>query len=432
MKRTLATVALFTLVAILPAPARAVELVQTQTMSLHLDGYLQALGVVQHVPDRSRNTDRVYLFLKEARLRFTGNVETVKYEVMLAPGAEDSTPNTNSALGLLDFNFDVPLAGGFDVKVGQFLVPYGRERITTDSTMSFGDRSIENLGFAWNRDYGLALSHYRGKMVGTVAVMSGGGRDVPQRYLPEKLGSPLVVGRFGYNDGIDKDIYHVSARDLEPTRAKSAFYLNALYLKDSSIGHSTVLNVRASDKNLLINSNYNPYITKAPSSLGRVWQVGGDAEYQAPMSFGAFTAEAQVDFSHFDNKYGNLSLKGGRLQAGITRDKWEANLRYAILYLDKKMAYVNAGVSNPILTSDKPLQEITPSVTYHYKPNVILVADFPYLIDMLVFQENTIGSYVMSEHPEQVSVIKPGTTAGTGRVIRHNVPEARLLIQLSF
>src|SRR5262249_32881446 len=157
--------------------------------------------------------------------------------------AEDLTPNTNSALGLLDFSFEVPILDrGTTFKVGQFLVPYSRERLTDDPTMNFGDRSPESLGFSWNRDYGFALSHYAGKFAGTAAVMTGGGRDVPQRYLPEKLGIPLVAVRVGYNDGVDKDIYHVSARDGDPGHGHKAAYLNALYSRDTQIGHSTVLN----------------------------------------------------------------------------------------------------------------------------------------------------------------------------------------------
>jgi hypothetical protein len=164
---------------------------------------------------------------------------------MLATGGEDITPNTNAALGLLDFSFEVPLIAGTSAKIGQFLVPYGRERLTDDSTMSFGERSVENLGFAWNRDYGVALSGTQDKLAGTLAVMSGGGRDVPQRFPLETSGFPMIVARVGYNDGIDRDVYHVSARDNDPGRVKSALYGNDLYMKDSLIGHSTVINVRA-------------------------------------------------------------------------------------------------------------------------------------------------------------------------------------------
>lgn len=413
-----------------PAPAAAATLFQSDDVTVNMHAYAQGVAVAQNVPDDVRDKNRLYLFVKEARLRWDGTLYGATYDIMLAPGAEDITPNTNSALGLLDFSFEAPVMG-FKLKLGQFLVPYSRERLTDDPTMNFADRSIENLGFSWNRDYGFALSNYAGKFAGTFAVMTGGGRDVPQRYLPEKLGFPLVAVRFGYNDGVDKDIYHVSARDTDPGRTKSALYFNALYTKDTQIGHSTVLNIRATDKNLLIDSNYNPFIARTPFSLSTIWQAGADGVYRAPMGPVAFNAEGQVDYSHFDNKYGQLSLKGGRLQAGISKAKWEVNLRYAALFLDTRMAFVS-GTAFQITNDKAPLQEITPSITYHYRPGIQLTLDAPYLIKMLIFKEHTIGSYVMSEQPDQVTVIKPGTTAGTGTDVRKNVPEARLMLQLGF
>jgi hypothetical protein len=434
MKVTISLLAALTLavatLAIAPAAASAATLFQNDDVTVNMHAYAQGVAVAQNVPDDVRDKNRLYLFVKEARLRWDGTLYGATYDIMLAPGAEDITPNTNSALGLLDFSFEAPVMG-FKLKVGQFLVPYSRERLTDDPTMNFADRSIENLGFSWNRDYGFALSNYSGKFAGTFAVMTGGGRDVPQRYLPEKLGFPLVAVRFGYNDGVDKDIYHVSARDTDPGRTKSALYFNALYTKDTQIGHSTVLNVRATDKNLLIDSNYNPFIARTPFSLSTIWQAGADGVYRAPMGPVAFNAEGQVDYSHFDNKYGRLSLKGGRVQAGISKDKWEVNLRYAALFLDTRMAFVS-GTAFQITNDKAPLQEITPSITYHYRPGIQLTLDAPYLIKMLIFKENTIGSYVMSEQPDQVTVIKPGTTAGTGTDVRKNVPEARLMLQLGF
>jgi len=412
------------------APASAATLFQSDDVTVNMHAYAQGVAVAQNVPDDVRDKNRLYLFVKEARLRWDGTLYGATYDIMLAPGAEDITPNTNSALGLLDFSFEAPVMG-FKLKLGQFLVPYSRERLTDDPTMNFADRSIENLGFSWNRDYGFALSNYSGKFAGTFAVMTGGGRDVPQRYLPEKLGFPLVAVRFGYNDGVDKDIYHVSARDTDPGRAKSALYFNALYTKDTQIGHSTVLNIRATDKNLLIDSNYNPFIARTPFSLSTIWQAGADGVYRAPMGPVAFNAEGQVDYSHFDNKYGQLSLKGGRVQAGVSKGKWEVNLRYAALFLDTRMAFVS-GTAFQITNDKAPLQEITPSITYHYRPGIQLTLDAPYLIKMLIFKENTIGSYVMSEQPDQVTVIKPGTTAGTGTDVRKNVPEGRLMLQLGF
>src|SRR5215470_15415473 len=106
MKRALTFLALATLAAGLPAAVHALPILSTETMALNMRGYVQALGVVENVSDNVRNNTRVYLYLKEARLRFDGAVYGANFDIMLAPGGEDITPNTNSALGLLDFSFE--------------------------------------------------------------------------------------------------------------------------------------------------------------------------------------------------------------------------------------------------------------------------------------------------------------------------------------
>lgn len=410
------------------APVGAMTVAESDSSLLNTSGYIQALGVGQQVPDPARKPDRLYLFLKEARLRFDGRLGATRFELMWAAGGEDVS-TSNNALGLLDFNFDVPLTKGTTLKIGQFLVPYGRERLTDDTSLNFGDRSIENLGFAWNRDVGAAVMAHPGNLAGTFAVMTGGGRDVPQRYLPEALGTPLLVARAGYDDGVDADIYHVRARADRPDGTKKAFYVNALYIKDSPIGHSTVLNVRSTDKSLLIDPNWNPYIGVKPYDDSEVWQVGADAVLRKPLGRGALNVEAQYDYASFKNIYGKMDVKGARVQAGVAKGSAEISLRYALLDLDPGMVSPSG---LPLLPDRKPLQEVTPSVSWRCRANFQLVADVPILIDALVFQEHTVGSYVASEQPDQSTVVKNGTTAGTGTVIRKTVPEARLMAQVSF
>lgn len=414
--------------AVCASTAGAMNVALSDSSALNTSGYIQLIGVGEHVPDPVRKPDRLYLFLKQARLRFDGHVGDTKFNLMWAAGGEDIS-TSNNALGLLDFSFDVPVTNSVMLKVGQFLVPYSRERLTGDATLNFGDRSIQNLGFAWNRDVGAALSVHPGKFVGTVAIMTGGGRDVPQRYLPEKLGSPMVVVRAGYDNGVDEDIYHVKARADRPDHTVFAFYVNALALKDSPIGHSTVLNVRSTDKNLLINSNWNPFIALKPFDQATVWQAGGDAVLRKPMGSGMFTAEAEYNYGSFKNVFGKLNVKGGRVQMGISNGKGGLNLRYAVLKLDPGMRSTSG---LPLLPNMKPLQEVTPGASWRYRPNLQIVVDAPILIDALIFQEHTVGSYVATEQPDQAAVVKNGTTAGTGTVIRKTVPQVRLMAQVAF
>jgi hypothetical protein len=432
MKRTLIALGVVALLA--ASQLRAAEVVGNEKFTLNTNGRIQWFAVGQKVDDPFRNDDRLYLFMKQARLRINGKYQDVKYDLQLAYGGEELiAASPGVGLGLLDFAFDVPTPFKTRVKVGQFRVPYGRERMTDSGTLNFGDRSIQSLGFSWNRDVGAALHTYRGRFAGTVGVFTGGGRDVPQRYLPEKLGSPMFVARFGYNDGIDEDIFTVHSRAARPDRTKFAVYANGLYMKDSLIGHSTVLNVRSTDKSLLLNSNWNPFIAQAPMVQGKVWQAGGDAVIRAPLGSYAVTAEVEANYGKFSNSYGTLVLKGGRVQVGVAKGSFDASIRHAVLYPDTRMAntYTPTGgaVQHSILfTNDKPMREYTPSLTYHYRSNVALVADLPILTNMLVFKENKLGTYVAVEHPDQVTIVKPGT----GFAARENVYEARLMIQLSF
>jgi hypothetical protein len=433
MKRTLLTVALAALAAV--APARAGEVVKNDKFTLNANGRMQWLAVGQQVNDPFRSDDRMYLFMKQARLRLTGKYNDAKFDVQLAYGGEEViAASPGVGLGLLDFSFDVPTPFKTRVKVGQFRVPYGRERLTDSGTLNFGDRSIQSLGFSWNRDVGAALSKKHGKFAGTVGVFTGGGRDVPQRYLPEKIGSPMLVTRFGYDDGIDEDIYTVTSRAERPDHTRVAAYVNALYLKDSLIGHSTVLNVRSTDKSLLLNPNWNPFVAQTPFVQGRVWQAGGDVVVRAPLGAFAVTAEGEANYGMFSNTYGTVTMKGGRVQAGIARGAFDATLRHAVLYPDARMANTftitgNAAAQHsPLFENSKPIREYTPSLTYHYRSNVALVADMPIYTNMLVFKENKLGAYVATEHPDQSTVVKPGA----GTAARERVVEGRLLVQVTF
>jgi hypothetical protein len=433
MKRTLVTVGLMAVVGI--AQARAGEVVKNDKFTLNANGRMQWLTVGQKLDDPFRSDDRMYLFMKQARLRLTGKYNDAKFDVQLAYGGEDViAASPGVGLGLLDFSFDVPTPFKTRVKVGQFRVPYGRERLTDSGTLNFGDRSIQSLGFSWNRDVGAALSKKHGKFAGTVGVFTGGGRDVPQRYLPEKIGSPMLVTRFGYDDGIDEDIYTVSSREVRPDRTRVAAYFNALYMKDSLIGHSTVLNVRSTDKSLLLNPNWNPFVAQTPFVQGRVWQAGGDVVVRAPLGAYGVTAEAEVNYGTFSNTYGTVTLKSGRVQAGISRGAFDATLRHAVLYPDARMANTftltgsTTAQHSPLFEDDRPIREYTPSLTYHYRSNVAVVADMPIYTNMLVFKENKLGTYVATEHPDQATVVKPGA----GTAARERVVEGRLMVQVTF
>ncbi len=414
--------------------------INTDKLKLDIYGRTQMIGVGEVVPDPVRNDTRIYLFLKQARLGFKGLYEDVKFDMQFAFGGEDAN-GSNTDLSLLDLVVDVPLkplSEYTSLKIGQFRVPYSREGLTDRGFMNFTERSIMNMASYQSRDYGLALQRYKGTFAGTVGVFSGGGRDVPQRYLPEKLGIPQVVARVGYNDGVDEDIYHVTSTDINLNRTTKAVYLNALYTHDTLIGHSTALNVRTIDKNLLIDSSYNQFINSGPNGangtattlrVGDLWFVGGDAVLRYPLGGGkAVGLETEVNYGSFKNEYGKLHIAAGRVQGNYHVDAYDFGLRYAALKMDSAVRYRTAGNFYDSKMGDV-IHEITPSMTRYLKGhNLKVVVDAPVYLKMPLFFENGLGNYVFAEQSAQVSTL---ATAGNS-VSRRTVVEGRMMFQFMF
>src|SRR5690242_8481196 len=177
-----------------------IEVVNNDKLNLVIGGRIQLAGYGEYVTDSARSNGRVYLFMKQARLNVHGQVEGIKYDTEWVGAAEDVN-GSNNGLTLLDFSFDVPIykteATWF--KIGQFKVPYGREMINDEAQFQFVEHSIDFNGFNLGRDYGAAVHTYKGKLAAVGGVFTGGSRDVPLRFLPERLGVPMIVGRIGYN-----------------------------------------------------------------------------------------------------------------------------------------------------------------------------------------------------------------------------------------
>lgn len=439
MKYMMRTLAIATLLGGLLPRAHAMTVVDNGKLKMDIHGRGQMIGVGQIVPDPFRDHARVYLFMKQSRLGISGFYEDIKYETQFSFGGENAN-GSNTDLGMLDFVADVPLpplGESTSLKIGQFRVPYGREGLSDRGYINFGERSIANMASYQTRDYGLALQRYVGSFAGTLGVFSAGGRDVPQRYLPERLGVPELVLRVGYNDGLDEDIYHVKGTDLDLKRTTKAAYFNALYMQDTLIGHSAVMNLRTIDKNLLIDSNYNPFIAAGPAGAtgnaqtlqrGNVWFVGGDAALRHPLANGhAVEAEIQADWGGYQNRYGSLHIAAARAQASYQFRPYQIGLRYAALMMDKNANYLTGGKRySPSLGST--VHEITPSLTWHIKShNLKLVADAPVYLNMPVFVERGVGAYVFASQPGQVTTLSSG-----GTIKRHAVVEGRMMFQFMF
>jgi hypothetical protein len=419
----------------IPLAARAdITVVKTETTQLDLGGMIQVLGLAQELDDPYKRNDRVYLFMPVARLRVNGHYQGVGFYSELALGGSDAVNAiTGVSLSLLDFAFTIPLFSSRNtyLKVGQFKVPYGREQLTYEANRQFGDSSIENLGFLVGRDVGLALISTPGPLTLIGGVFTGGGRDVPpQHYLPEKIGVPLFVARVGFGDvDVDPFFLHQDEQGSTDRHLKAALFANALYTKDSLIGHSSVLNVKLADKSLLLNSNWNPYIAKGPLDQGVWYELGTDAAVRAPMGPFDLSAEAEVNFAKYTNKYGTVQMWGTRAQVGALYQDFELSLRWAVLGPDSHFASAaTANGPSVTLTGTQPIQELTPSLTWFiYGQNLKLIADLPILIDDPVFTEKNVGAYVGTELPDETSVLASG-----GTVARQTIVEGRLMLQAQF
>jgi hypothetical protein len=429
-----------------PRAFAEIAVVKTDNAELDFGGMIQLLGFAQHLDDPYKDDDRLYLFMNRARLRLSGHYDQVGFHMEMGLGGEAAiVAQTAVSLSLLDFAFDIPLSFSGShttyLKVGQFKVPYGREQLTYEGNFQFADRSINTLGFVVGRDVGAAVVSHPGMLTLIGGVFTGGGRDVPgNHYLPEKLGIPLFVARAGFGN-LDGDPFlleqdnHQMDGPIDRGR-KGAIFVNALYTKDSQIGHSTVLNVKLADKSLLLDGDWNPYIGRAPFELGTWWQAGADAAGRVPVGAVDLSGETAFDFGKYSNSYGSVQMWGIRAQGGVSYHAFEVALRYAFLVPDSNFAYLTVP-----LTGSEPIQEITTSATWFIKGQRLkLLADLPIIIHDPVFTETGVGSYAATDLPDQATVLATSTTTGgvttitpTGSTVaRQNVFEARLMLQAQF
>ena len=112
-----------------------------------------------------------------ARLRFKWNGNAFRpwflYTIQL--GARDSVT-------LRDMYFDAAYNKKFAPRVGQYKVPFGRQELTSSSTLQFVTRSIVNAEFGYGRDRGASLNGVVGQNFAYGAgVFNGAGRNGSSR-----------------------------------------------------------------------------------------------------------------------------------------------------------------------------------------------------------------------------------------------------------
>lgn len=405
-------------------PVQAVELIKKDDATFDLGGRFQIYGVAERVTDPHKDDNRIFLFLKQARINASGTLEDYRYYVEWAMGGEEAVKNLNSSVGLLDFRADIPVSEMTYLRVGQFKAPFGREALTEDGALNFSDRSIHNLVGVLGRDVGFAGVLQQRGFMGTLGVFTGGGRDNPERYLPEEFGVPMLVARLGYDSqGQDPYRYKSSGVTNEDESSFAAF-LNLAYVEDTKVGHSTVLNVKTTDKSLLLNSNWNPYIAQTPYSRSHVFQISADVQKRFLIGNMAATGEAEYTHGEFSNDFGKLQVNGARVMGSLVLNPFEFSMRYSAIFPSNEFRY--SGIT---LTGKDPFQEVSGALTYFHRPWSRFTFEAVLHFNTPVAIEPNVGSYVLVEQPDQVTVVKAPTN---GYIERQFVPELKLLYQLTF
>ena len=119
---------------------------------------LQLLSIVEHAPDSdARQTFQV----RRARFGSTGHIASphMTYRLELAFGprevnTRDGVPQTSP---LLDVVLDWQRFRDFNVRAGQYKVPFDRQRIIPFFKLQFVDRAITDAEFTFDRDMGIDL-----------------------------------------------------------------------------------------------------------------------------------------------------------------------------------------------------------------------------------------------------------------------------------
>ena len=402
--------------------------------TLTVGGMIRPVWLLQRVDDPFRDKTQEYHFFGRARLYAQGTYRDVRFYTELAlAGREVEIPTSGGGTWgpntvLLDFYFDLlePLSLPFHVRLGQYRTPFGLEQITRYRDLPFVERSLPYLFFGLGRDYGATLYGTYGEWLDVaLTVQSGTGRNLPERYIPMRLGTPLLAARVGLNSGLPDGFRHEGGTEKP---LAGSVYLNALYVKDSFVGHSSALQVRLKDKPLLLNGNWNTFLSRRPLDRGTLRMFGLDGALRYRSERWTLSAEAEYTQGAYKNTYGELSLSGGRLQAVLSTEKLDLGLRYAFVRPDADLGKgLNAQVPEPI--GDKGMGELTPMLAYRFmRAPVKLILELPVWFDVPVAIENGIGAYPLHQQPDQITYIR---TAGN-RIERQTIYGLQATLQLRF
>ncbi|GIV61443.1 MAG: hypothetical protein KatS3mg044_0309 [Rhodothermaceae bacterium] len=400
--RTLKWTLLLAIVALLGTTAAFGQDQNDENEGPTLHGFLRPDWLMQKVDDPFRENLRVFHFISRSRLYVTGRYEGIRYRVEMGfTGPEAEIPVSRSGFWgmpqiLQDFYADIPFPGleNVYVRLGQFKVPAGVEGLTYSAEMPFVERSIVQDFVGVLRDYGGALHAYPSENVSlALAVQSGLGRSIPNRYLPEKFGFPFLTARLQFGPNQGHDLFRPSY-GLTNAQTLVRFGANITFHRDVVAGHSTALNVWNKEKPILIMSGWNPFVGQRPLEAGDLLIGGADVTVGTPAGDGTLWFEGQVTYGKYENDYGDVAATAARAQLVYNLETVSFGLRYALVSPD--------GLGGDAI-GDDPIHEITPMLTYLLRDNVKIILDANILASVPVAVEEEVGVYVLTDQPDQIS-----------------------------
>lgn len=175
------------------------------------------------------------------------------YEVQIGWAAADSGPTVGTFSGLEDalVNWDVNGDGRFNVRAGQFKVPFGRQEMTSSEKLQFADRDLLSFEFTRSRDVGVMLwgETDEARFQYWAGAFNGGGRNRATndnaKYQLDARVTFQPWGDVGYSEGdfesTDRPLLAVSGQ-VEHNDAEGA--TNATDFKTTILGGDVVLKYR--------------------------------------------------------------------------------------------------------------------------------------------------------------------------------------------
>ena len=105
----------------------------------------------------------------------------ITFELQIGWAGSDATGGSSTFSGIEDamLNWDASKKGTFQVRVGQYKVPFGRQELTSSEKQQFIDRSLLSGEFTHSRDVGVSLwgRLNGGKLEYWAGIFNGNGRQ---------------------------------------------------------------------------------------------------------------------------------------------------------------------------------------------------------------------------------------------------------------